>query len=197
MLLGLAGVAVLATAVPLALTRHDSASAAVRVAPLSATDRRVLTATRPLIESLPAAITQVPVAASDASHGRLTPGQVRRLVTQTPGLAPLSQALADPRAVTAPLTSAYFAVLNHKSVSSVDRLAGALESLQSVEGEIEPAVRLAEAHGGAGSSSAAAALTAIESDHHARAVAGLVGGWQQIYGAFTLVEQSVAGGTNS
>jgi hypothetical protein len=189
--LGLAAVAVVLVAVPVALARRSAASPDARVAPLSATDRRVLLASRSMITALPTAIAEVPQVASNLSGGRVTPSDVRRILDHTSALVALDRAIAKPAATTSPLVAGYRAVLSRHRPASPDQLAGALERLQVIEGDVVPAVRVVAAHSGH-SLSATAALSAIERDRHAQALAGLVAGWQQLYGAFTLVEQAAA-----
>jgi hypothetical protein len=190
-LIGLALVALVAVGVPVALDRQGTAAATVPVAALSATDRRVLASSRPLIEGLPTALSQLPLAASDASDGRVSPAQARSLMARTPALAPLSRAVAAPATATAELEAAYRAVLGRHAPASPDALPDALQRLQTIEGQIEPAIRLAAARGGI-APSAAGALDTLEHDRRVRALTGLVAGWQQVYGSFTLVEQAAA-----
>jgi hypothetical protein len=179
--IGLGVCLVVAAAVPVAVARQGAASApTVRVAPLSQQDRQVLSVSRPLIEMLPRAIAEVPQAASDASGHRVTPAQVTRLLARTPALAPLARAVAAPASVTGPVLAAYHAALDGGTLPDGDRLASALEALQTVEGDIDPAIRLVAAgrHG---------RLTAADAD-----LASLLAHWSQIYGTVTLVEQSAA-----
>jgi hypothetical protein len=192
LILGLAAIAVVAVGVPVALARHGDASVpTVRVAPLSATDREVLTAGRQLIEALPQAIAEIPGAASDVAGRGLTPAKARSILAATPALVPLARALSQPTGVTGPLLAGYRAVLAGQPVPDADQLASALETLQTVQGDIGPAVRLVAARGGH-RLGAAAALTAIESDARQPALASLMSGWQQVYGSFTLVEQAAS-----
>jgi hypothetical protein len=183
--------ALLAVGVLVALHRHGTAVATVPVVPLSATDRQMLVASRPLVEALPTALTQVPVAASDASHGRVSPSQARELFARIPALAPLVRAIAAPAATTGRLETAYRTVLAGHAPASADELPTALENLQAIEGQIEPAIRVVAARGEI-APSAAGALAALERDRRVRDLAGLVAGWQQVYGGFTLVEQAAA-----
>lgn len=183
--------ALVAIGVPVALDRQGSGVATVPVAPLSAMDRQVLASSRPLIETLSTALTQVPVAASDASGGRVSAAQARALLARTPALAPLARAVADPASVTDGLLAAYRAVLDRRMPGSSDVSAAALDRLQAIEGQIEPAIRVVAAQGGI-APSASVALGKLEHDRHARALADLVAGWQQVYGAFILVEQAAA-----
>jgi hypothetical protein len=188
--LGFLAVVVIAVAVPVAVARHGSA-ATVPIAPLSASDRHLLVASRPIISSLPIAIGQVPRAASDATGGRVSPTRAVAIIKRTPALAPLSRALADPASVAAPLTAAYLAVLAGRQPPSGPDLAASLESLQTVEGQVEPAIRLIAARNGT-PPSAAATGAAISGDGRVRALADVLSRWPQLYGAFTLVEQSAA-----
>lgn len=165
--------------------------ATVNVAPLSAADRHSLTDSRPLIESIPTALKEVPVAASDASGGRVSVSEARALLARTAALSALSDAVTTPAAVSTPLTDAYDAVLAGRTPPAADALAQAVQQLQTVEGQIEPAIRLVAAHDGP-VPSAAATLTTIETDRRVNALAQLLAGWQQIYGALVLVEQSAA-----
>jgi hypothetical protein len=190
--LGVAAVLVVAVGVPIVVTRHHSAAATVPVAPLSATDRRVLSTSRPLITALPNAIAQLPIAASDASAQKISPAQARQILNQTTALEPLARAIAAPTTLTGPLTAGYESVLAGHRPDSPDQLASSLETLQTVEGDVVPAVRVVATRGGH-SLSAAAALSAIERDPRTRSLADLVAGWQEEYGAFVLVEQSAAG----
>jgi hypothetical protein len=190
--IGIAALAVVAVAVPVAVARQGHASVpTVRVAPLTATDREVLSRGRPLIEALPAAIAEVPAAVSDAAGHRVTAAQAETLLAGIPALAPLTRALANPSTSTGRLLAGYHAVLAGRPVPAADQLAGSLESLQTIEGDIGPAVRVVSARSGH-PLSAAAALTAVESDAHEAALANVVADWQQIYGSFTLVEQYAA-----
>jgi hypothetical protein len=190
--LGLTAVAVIAVAVPVALARHgSSASATVAVAPLTATDRRVLAATKPLVQALPTAIAEIPQAASAAAGHRVTPAEASAFIAKTPALAPLARALARPGSVTASLTAAYADVLAGRQPASSDQLAADLETLQTVQGDVGPAVRLVAAKAGR-RLGAAAALSVLTTNRDLRPLGGFVGGWQQIYGAFTLVEQQAA-----
>jgi hypothetical protein len=190
--IGLAGVVVVAVAVPVALARHDSPSAAaVHVAPLSATDRRVLTESRALIDGLPAALASVPLAARDASGGRVSTAGALAVVRSSSGLAPLARAITAPTSVVGGLTAGFDDVLAGRAAPSVDTLAPELEQLQAIEGDIVPAVRVVAAHSGH-SLSAAAALAAVERDPQTRALGALLAGWQAVYGTFTLVEQAAA-----
>jgi hypothetical protein len=190
--LGAAAVAIVAIAVPVVVARHGDASVpTVKVAPLTATDRRVLTAVRPLIEALPTAIAQVPATAADVAGAGVTPEQASTIVAASPALVPLTRAVAAPKSVTAPLIAAYDAVLAGRAVPDAGGLASSLESLQTIEGDIVPAVRLVAAHRGH-RLSAAGALSAIERDARQRDVALLVADWQEVYGSVTLLEQYAA-----
>lgn len=188
--IGVAAVLIIVIAAFVVIHRHGRV-ATVKVAPLSPADRQSLTDSRALIESIPNALKQVPRAASDASGGRVSVSQARVLLAHTAALSALSDAVADPTTVAQPLTDAYEAVLSGRAPGSEDALAPAVQQLQTVEGQIEPAIRLVAAHGGS-PPSAAAALTAIEADRQVTALAHLVASWQQIYGALVLVEQSAA-----
>jgi hypothetical protein len=186
--LGMAAVLLVVVAALVVHHRHGEV-ATVAVAPLSSTDRQVLTASRSLIESIPTALAQVPNAASDASGGQVSVARARAILAKTPALSDLSDAVANPASVVAPLSDAYQLVLAGRSPGSVDDLAQALQQLQTVEGQIEPAIRVIAAHGGT-PPTAAAALDALEADRQVAELARLVAGWQQVYGAFTLVEQA-------
>jgi hypothetical protein len=189
--IGLAAIAVVLVAVPVAVARHSAASPQPQAAPLSATDRRVLVASRSMITALPTALAEVPQAASEVSRGHVRSIDVRRILDHASALAALAQAIAKPATTTAPLVAGYQAVMARQRPASPDQLASALERLQVIEGDVVPAVRVVAARSGH-SLSAAAALSAIERDRHAPALAGLLAGWQQLYGAFTLVEQAAA-----
>jgi hypothetical protein len=189
--LGVGAIVVAAVGIPVVIARHTAAAPTVKVAPLSVTDKRVLATSRPLVAALPAAIAEVPVAASDASGHRLSSAEVVRILDRNPALAPLARAIGKPTNLTAALVAGDSAVLSGDQPSSPDQLAPALEKLQAVEGDIVPAVRVVAATAGH-SLSAARALSAVERDPHARDLAGLIAGWQQVYGAFILVEQAAA-----
>jgi hypothetical protein len=99
--------------------------------------------------------------------------------------------LARPGSVTAPLTAAYVDLLAGRQPASSDQLAADLETLQTVQGDVGPAVRLVAAKAGR-RLGAAAALSVLTTKGDLRPLGGFVGGWQQIYGAITLVEQQAA-----
>jgi hypothetical protein len=185
------GAAVMVVVATFAVVHRHAEVATVPVAPLSATDRQALVSSRSLVESLPEALAQVPTAASDAARGQVSVAQARRLLDRTRALSALSAAVADPTSVTEPLTDAYDAVVAGRPSGSVVDLVAALQQLQTVEGQIEPAIRLVAAHGGV-PPTAAATVTTIAVDHRVTVLAHLVAGWQRIYGTFILVEQSAA-----
>jgi hypothetical protein len=188
--IGALALVTVAVAVVVAFSRRD-ADATVPVASLTATNRHVLVAEQAVILSLPAAIAQVPAAASDASHGRVSPIEARAIIARTSALAPLARAIESPTGVTDPLLSAYRSVLAGQRPAPDTDLETPLLTLQTVQSQIEPAIRLVAARGRT-PASAAATLTEIAHDGHVHALAGLVTQWPQIYGAFALVEQAAA-----
>jgi hypothetical protein len=190
-MIGVAAALVVVIAVYVVIHRHGQGDT-VKAAPLSATDRHVLVENRSLVKSLPAALSEVPIAASNASRGRVSIAQARALLDRTRALSALSSAVAHPATVTQPLQAAYDAVIAGRSPGSQHDLAAELQLLQTVEGQIEPAIRLVAAHGQT-PSSAATAVSAVEADPHVAELSGLVSDWSRVYGSFVLVEQSAAG----
>ncbi|MBV9871404.1 MAG: hypothetical protein JO214_12370 [Frankiaceae bacterium] len=186
--IGLALVVTVAAAVAVGLG-HDSSAAAAP--PLSAADHAALTANAPLVESMPRALAEVPQAASDVTKGRVSVDRARQIIAGTPGLRPLADAISAPQAATGQLTATFRAVVTGAEAVNPATLPAALTRLQTVQAQIAPAVRLVAARSGH-PLSAAAALSAIEADRSAPAVAALVGRWPQIYGTFVLIEQAVA-----
>jgi hypothetical protein len=189
--IGVAAVLVVVIAAYVVIHRHGHVDT-VNAAPLSATDRQVLLENRSLVESLPAALAEVPVAASNASDGRVSVAQARALLERMRALSVLSRAVAHPASVTQPLTAAYDAVVAGHSPGSLDELTAAVQQLQTVEGQIDPAIRLIAARGGT-PPSAATTWTTLAVDQRVTALAHVVTNWQQVYGALVLVEQSAAG----
>src|SRR4051794_32241301 len=120
----------LAVAVPVVLTHHGS-SGTGKVAPLSAADRQMLLARRPLVDAMATAIAQVPIAASDAARGGVTAAQARETLGRVAALAPLSRAIADPAALTSRLAQSYDAVLAGRRPMPGEQLGSHLGALQS------------------------------------------------------------------
>lgn len=188
--LGVAAVAVVAVAIVVATTRHRGDST-VAVAPLSARDRRTLAVAHSLVGSLPKAISQVPQAAADATHGALTPAQAAAVIRRVPALGALSTAIASPVAAVAGLESAYSAVLAGHAPADAESLESDLNQLGTIEGDVVPAIRVVAAGSGHPLNDSQA-LAAVESDRSTPALAALIADWQQVYGSFVLVEQRAA-----
>jgi hypothetical protein len=66
-----------------------------------------------------------------------------------------------------------------------------INAMQTIEGDIVPAVRLVAVRTGR-HLDAAAALSLIEADPRTPQLARLLSSWQQLYGAFLLVGQAAA-----
>jgi hypothetical protein len=185
---GAAIAAVLVTGGVVAAARGASAHTPPHVAAapaLTATERRELVATKPLIDGLQKAIDQVPIAASAASHGRVSVAAASRRIASNEALHALTA--AGPTITL--ISSAYDAALSGGSIPEVDRVSVAVNQLSAIEGDLVPAVRVGASSGQTALSSTAAA-TEIESDRKVADLAALVENWSELYGSLTLVEQA-------
>lgn len=156
------------------------------VAPLSAADRTALAADRRLIASLPAALAEVPQAAADAAGTDVSTAQSD--LADVAGLNQLEAAVEGGSSAVTLLLASYQTILAGKAVDDEPSVPQALATLQAVEGDIVPAVRVVALRHGR-HLRAAAALTAVERDPKAAALGRVLADWSQIYGAFLLMEQ--------
>jgi hypothetical protein len=156
------------------------------VAPLSATDRTALAADRLLVESLPAAFAEVPQAAADATGTDVA--TARSDLAGVNVLQPLLVAIDGRSAEMTLLVSDYQALIDGKAPTDEAAVPHALTTLQAIEGDILPAVRVVALrhHRQLGASDAAAA---VGRDPKATALSRVLSQWSQIYGAFLLMEQ--------
>lgn len=184
-------VVVIASTRAATLASGPAQPAAVGAPRLSATDREVLFADRSLIHSLPQAFSEVPAAASDSAGGP-SPAVAREQLGHLSALAALNAAIRQPALVSGELIASYDAVLAGRPVRLDENgLARQLETLQVVEGDIVPAVRVIALQRGR-HLSAPRALAAVQRDPRAAALADVVRNWQQVYGDFVLVAQATA-----
>jgi hypothetical protein len=173
-------------------TRTPSAASArsAGVAPLSAADRKALVADAALIESLPEAFSEVPQAAADVAGTDLE--TARATLDRIAALATLVKAVDGQAPALTLLISRYRALVSTGARPDSATLAEALETLQAVEGDVVPAVRVVALKRGR-QISAAGALTAVERDPRTATLGRLLADWSEAYGALVLMEQAAAG----
>jgi hypothetical protein len=140
---------------------------------------------------MPGALAEVPSAASDAASHRVSPSAAAALIHHTNALQPLADAIGNPVAATAALTASFRAVVAGRPVPDPAAVEDDINAMQTIEGDIVPAVRLVAVRTGR-HLDAAAALSLIEADPRTPQLARLLSSWQQLYGAFLLVGQAAA-----
>jgi hypothetical protein len=157
------------------------------VSPLSAPDRAALESDRRLIESLPSALREVPQAAADVAG--IDVATARGEIAAVAALRPLAGAIDGRSAAVSELEACYRATLDGRRDCSPDDAPVALATLQEIEGDILPSLRVvALSHGR--HLGAADALIAVERDPKTDALGNVLAEWSQTYGAFLLMEQS-------
>lgn len=166
-------------------------SVASKAGTLSAPEWAEVQAVRGLLEAVPAAIGQIPGAAAAAAGAGVSPQAAADAIAASPALAPLARALADPAAMTAELLAAYEATLAGRHLEHPGVLASDLAALQTVEGDIIPAIRVVAATVGRKLSDSAVAA-AIAGDRTRPQLADLLTHWSRVYGGFVLVEKAQA-----
>jgi hypothetical protein len=156
------------------------------IAPLSGADRSALAADRTLIESLPAALAELPQAAADAAGTDVA--TARSDLAVVTALQPLLAAVDGHSAAVTLLVSDYQALIDGRAPANEAAVPQALTTLQAIEGDIVPAVRVVALrhHHQLGASDAAAA---VARDPKATALGRVLAEWSEIYGAFLLMEQ--------
>ncbi|HEX3707164.1 MAG TPA: hypothetical protein VHV76_11080 [Mycobacteriales bacterium] len=182
---------VLCAAVPVAAFTHQGRAdvPAARVAPLSTADRKALLAAQKLIADLPEALAEVPRAGADVAG--IGPSAARATLGGSAELRPLAEAVDGRVPAVTLLEASYRALLDDRPLPDPVALSSALQTLQIVEGDVLPAVRvIALEHGR--HVSAGGALDAVERDPATSALGRLLVDWQQVYGVFVLVEQAAA-----
>jgi hypothetical protein len=191
---GIASALVISTGVGVAAAVDRSGGSTdqqvTRAAPLSALDRKALAADRALIESLPDALAQVPQAAADAAG--IDSASARAYLADVAALQPLTVAVDGHSSAVSVIVTGYRALLTSGTPTDAAGLPQAIETLQTVEGDVVPAVRLVALRHGH-QLSAAAALTAVERDPRTATLARLLADWSVTYGALVLMEQAAAG----
>ncbi|HEX3899850.1 MAG TPA: hypothetical protein VHW74_11805 [Mycobacteriales bacterium] len=156
------------------------------VAALSVADRTALAADRKLIASLPAAIAEVPQAAADAAETDVA--TARADLAGVTALRPLVAAIDGHFSAVTLLVSSYQALLDGTAPADEASVPQALTTLQSIEGDIIPAVRVVALHQHR-QLGAADAFAVVVRDPAATALGRVLAEWSQIYGAFLLMEQ--------
>ncbi|HVW79551.1 MAG TPA: hypothetical protein VHB69_01245 [Mycobacteriales bacterium] len=168
----------------------DASASADLIAPLSTADRSALAADHQLVESLPGALAEVPRAAADAA--RVDAATARSELAGNAALHDLAEAAEGRSAAVSLLVSDYRELLAGRPLHDVAAMPQALASLQAIEGDIVPAVRVvAFTHGRR--LTATAAYEAVAGDHRAPELARLLADWSQAYGVLVLMEQKALG----
>lgn len=183
-------VLVLGIAVPVVVLDRDASPAPARTPALSAPERTVLVADHQLVEALSSAFAELPQVAADVAGTDLA--YARRVLRGIRAFAPLVAAADGKSAAVDSVVSGYrsYVASGH---ASADGFSDALDTVQAIEGDLLPAVRVVALRAGR-RLSPSDAVTAVEHDPRARAVAELIAGWSQVYGVLVLVEQAAEAG---
>lgn len=189
-----AAAAVVVVGVALAIvvvTRHADAGstpAAGRRVTLSAEQRRVLAGGRSLVNALPQALHEVPLAASDLSGGSVTPAAAANRLARIPALAGLDRELHGLR-VTRAVIAGYDAALTGRAVRAATALPDQVARLQALEGQLLPAIRVLAGRAGV-RLPAGVALQRVEADRAVPELSRLLAQWPAAYGALSYLEQA-------